>query len=525
MLSPTGVVVANNPDQTGINVSSKVAFFQKPAANWQALYLDFAETKNAGDTDRLVFKLYTSTVGRVFVKIVNNGTTILENWAPTYGFMPQANVWTECSLDLSSISGMDFDRIEVNASVDNEAAAMVYVDDFKLYNTLSPNGEPIIELALSASKVAVGTEITFDASGSEDLDGSIVDFEWKFGDGTISNDEIVNKAYTTDGIFEVTLTITDDENKSTSQEFMVYVTPSAGKTSKIKLFTASPRTYDKIEAGFVVVPDYVNPYDPDEVTINALVTLPDLTTLTVPCFYYEKGYYQAVDDQWKKDEMTAFWTHKIKFEVTDASGTTVSQEETITVTEGTRKGYIRMDPDNHQYYRHTTGEPYYPLGINAAWDNTTNYTTIISNLGAGGANLVRYWQVPFDRQGLEWTDGFYDGLGVYSQEAAAEQDSIMALCEAHNVMLQTVLFQHGMFSENVNSNWPDNPYNTANGGMLTKAEQFFYNVEAKAQTKKLLRYIIARWGYSPSLFAWELFNEVQFREYIPPKLLNGRPAW
>jgi hypothetical protein len=67
-----------------------------------------------------------------------------------------------------------------------------------------------------------------------------------------------------------------------------------------------------------------------------------------------------------------------------------------------------------------------------------------------------------------------------------------------------------MFSENVNSNWSDNPYNITRNGPLTRAEEYFYNESAKKSTKKLLRYIVARYGYSQKLFAWELFNEVQF---------------
>ena len=77
------------------------------------------------------------------------------------------------------------------------------------------------------------------------------------------------------------------------------------------------------------------------------------------------------------------------------------------------------------------------------------------------------------------------------------------------------IFHHGMFSETVNSNWSDNPYNVVNGGFLNTSEDFFYNPQAKELTKKLLRYIVARWGYSSNLFAWELFNEVQFTGKFP----------
>ncbi|CAN0471279.1 unnamed protein product, partial [Phaeothamnion confervicola] len=171
-LTPTGIVVVNNPDMTG-NSSAKVANFQKPAGNWQAMYLDFATEKNTGNNDRLSLKLRSSTQGRVFIKVVNNGATILENWAPDYNTRPNPNTWTECLLDISSIKNQPFDRIEVNASVDNEASANVYLDDVKLLNSQSLNGEPVIGLTISEYQITEGESVQFDASASYDLDGTI----------------------------------------------------------------------------------------------------------------------------------------------------------------------------------------------------------------------------------------------------------------------------------------------------------------------------------------------------------------
>src|ERR1019366_1568309 len=68
------------------------------------------------------------------------------------------------------------------------------------------------------------------------------------------------------------------------------------------------------------------------------------------------------------------------------------------------------------------------------------------------------------------------------------------------------------YSTTVNPNWSDNPYNTANGGFLSDPVNFFTNATAKALTKRKLRYIVARWGYSPAIMGWELFNEVQYTD-------------
>lgn len=534
-LSPAGAVVTDNPDPLG-NSSNKIAYYQKPAGNWHAIYLNFASDKNIGENDRLTFKLRSSTKGRVFVKVVNNGTTIHEAWAPEYAFMPEAGKWTECTLDVSSIQNQEFNRIEVNASVDNESPADVYVDDFKLVNSLSPNGEPIASVVLSPPAVTLGESIQFDASGSIDPDGTIVSYTWNFGDGATATENIVNHAYTTDGIFKVSLVVEDNNGNKSYWNSTVNIFPAVEKISNIRFTSPDPRVHEKVEGIFLVKGNYANVYDPDVVKADAIITRPDLSTIAIPCFFFQKATYSPTGDQWKKAAGDGYWmfrfsssqtgVHQVQLQVTDAEGTVTGSLRSVTIEAGDKKGYVKTDSENKQFYRHTSGEPFYPLGINVAWNTTTNYTTIINNLGAGKANLVRYWQVPFDRQGLEWKNGsgFYKGLGVYSQEAAAEQDSIFRLCEANDLYLQMTIFQHGMFSETVNSNWPDNPYNSANGGPLTRAEQYFYNADAKTRTKKLLRYIVARWGYSTNLFAWELFNEVNFTGGHPNQTTQWLPG-
>jgi PKD repeat protein len=533
-LSPSGSVIVNNPDPNG-NSSAKVAYYRKGSGNWLAIYLNFGVKQLVGKNDRLTFKIRSSTKGRVFVKVVNSGQTIKEDWAPEYNFQPEANVWMECTLDISAIRDNEFDRLEINGSVDNLSPADIYLDDFRLANSLSPNGEPIIELTVSKTKIVVGESIHLDASGSMDNEGSIASFNWNFGDGSVSSTSTADHVYATDGVFSLTLTVTDNEGKISSRKLTILVLPQTGKLSKLSFAKASYSTFEKIEGAFASI-DYLNPYDPAIVSVDASIILPDAKVISVPCFYYEKSIYQSTVDKWSKDGSAGYWltrfsssqagVHKVTLKLVDSEGAFTSSQFAVTVNAGKKKGFIKTDADSKQFYRPLTGEKFFPLGINIGWNSTTNYSTTVSNLSKANANFIRYWQVPFDRQGLEWKNGsgFYKGLGVYSQEAAAEQDSIISLCSVYDVYAQLTLFQHGMFSETVDSNWADNPYNVANGGPLSKAEEYFYNTTAKERTKKLLRYIVARWGYSANVFAWELFNEVNFTGAHPNQSSQWYPA-
>ena len=60
----------------------------------------------------------------------------------------------------------------------------------------------------------VGVALTFDGSGSSDPDGTIVAYDWDFGDGTTGTGATPTHSYASTGSFTVTLTVTDDSGLS-----------------------------------------------------------------------------------------------------------------------------------------------------------------------------------------------------------------------------------------------------------------------------------------------------------------------
>jgi hypothetical protein len=54
------------------------------------------------------------------------------------------------------------------------------------------------------------TDVQFDASGSSDVDGTIVRYSWDFGDGTTGTGVAPLHGYPQEGVFSATLTVTDD---------------------------------------------------------------------------------------------------------------------------------------------------------------------------------------------------------------------------------------------------------------------------------------------------------------------------
>lgn len=534
-LSPASAKVVDNPLKNTVNPSSKVGMYNKELGNWKYFTMSFATPVQINKNNTLTFKVYCSTTGRIFAKFWNGGNVLIESWAPTYDFQPTANKWVECKMDLTGAMGKQFDKLEIATLVDygETLSADVYLDDFTLSNPLIISGIPVADFTASALTIKKGESVTFNSSKSIDYDGDIVAYNWNFEDGSTSTDANPVHQFNTAGTYNVTLTITDNDGIKVTKAAYIFVIDPAEKIAAMRFTTPSFLTNKKIEGVFQINSNYGNVYNPDTVKVDAEITLPDAKSILVPCFYYEKAKMEG--QKWVNDASLSSWmlrfsstqtgVHKVKLRVVDKAGTFYSSEYSVDVQASSNLGIIKVDEANKQFYRHTTGQPYFPMGINVGWNNTDAYTTILNNLGFGDANLVRYWHTGFANQALEWKKSdTYKGLGYYSQQAAGMSDSILALCEKNNLNLQLTIFQHGMVSETVDSNWKDNPLNKVNGGYITNSEEFFYNDDCKKNTRNKLRYIIARWGYSSNIFAWELFNEVNFSGNHPSQSAKWFPG-
>lgn len=292
--------------------------------------------------------------------------------------------------------------------------------------------------------------------------------------------------------------------------------------------------YEKVEGSFSLGKNYDNPYDPDVVKVDAIITEPNGNTYIMPAFYYvpvvyEEGNTMAVAKELKEK---ATWMvrfspkvvgiHKVSIKVKDTKEEYVSNTQNLNVKENSKKGFIRVNKDNKYTLNFDNGAPYYPVGYNIAWNNywsdgrmTEFYKDYYGQMGKNNQTWTRYWLAGFAKQAVEWNPKdkeWYEGLGKYSQKASGILDKALDYAKDNNLYLQLVLQHHGQYSKSVNPNWDDNPYNVANGGFLDKPERFFTDERAEAQTKKMYRYVVARWGYSQNIMAWELFNEVHFSD-------------
>ncbi|MEJ2395262.1 MAG: PKD domain-containing protein [Candidatus Thiodiazotropha sp.] len=92
--------------------------------------------------------------------------------------------------------------------------------------TIGAGNQPPVADAKGPYTTVVGGTVQFDGSGSSDADGSIVSYDWSFGDGTTGSGVKPTHSYDSKGTYNVTLTVTDDGNAVDSVMASVSVDPA-----------------------------------------------------------------------------------------------------------------------------------------------------------------------------------------------------------------------------------------------------------------------------------------------------------
>lgn len=301
----------------------------------------------------------------------------------------------------------------------------------------------------------------------------------------------------------------------------------------VALAPQKAEVYSPIEVTADVAATYDNPFDPDQIAVDAEVTPPNGVTVSVPGFYYAPMRLETKlgTEQVRLDGKPGFRVrytpllpgqYRLLLKVRDRSGTVSSTPVRFTASASQQPGFVRVAKGSPRYFALDDGKPYVAVGENVCWAGgpapLSRYASWFEGLGGAGGNWARLW-LAYNEKGLEWMPpptpkggtGTYLGLGRYAQDNAWRLDEVVRLARDNNLRLMFCFGTYGEFTDGGYFNegsWVSNPYNIKNGGPCEKPADFWTNPQARKLYQQRLRYLIARWGYSPTVFAWEFWNEV-----------------
>jgi hypothetical protein len=272
-----------------------------------------------------------------------------------------------------------------------------------------------------------------------------------------------------------------------------------------------------------VAPDNPSAANPYARELWAEVTTPAGVKLTLPAYYADGGLYavRARADELGSYRFGGVGETTLGINRTDLVVSLVTPSS-IENTVKRRLPSIAINPADPRQFIRSDGLPYVPVGANLAWapdgssDTLAYYRQAFPAFARANLNWMRVWMAHWDGLNLDWLPpslGPSPRPGAINEEIAQTWDGLVEAAEENGVYLQVVLQHHGQYTTAANSNWAENPWNAANpGGFLKTPEDFFTDPSARIITLLKYRYIVARWGWSPAILAWELFNEVHWTD-------------
>ncbi len=289
-------------------------------------------------------------------------------------------------------------------------------------------------------------------------------------------------------------------------------------------------TYGQVDLKVDFHATFDNPFDPEDVSLDAEVRTPTGKVQKIPGFYTRDFQAQLVDGkevlnpnsppQWHvRLCLTELGNHVVKVIGKDRHGSVTSETVTLRASETSLDGFIRVSAKNRNWFSFDSGKPYWPLGANACWGGekgVSAYADWFKKSGDAGCNYSRLWLSP------DWTTFALErtgkpeegkGLGQFDLGNCWRIDEALRLADKNGISLMLTLDSYNILRQkDASPYWDKTPHNRENGGPIRIWTTFWTSEVMDRLYKMKIRYLVARYGANPRVMAWELWNEVDLTQ-------------
>ena len=291
---------------------------------------------------------------------------------------------------------------------------------------------------------------------------------------------------------------------------------AAGMSAQITSVTPSAtkvKQYDAVFFEVALTGEWDNPYLQEEAALDMVLTAPSGKELVLPCFYKEgesgaESTWEARFTPQEKGKYTYFFRY-----TQDGQVASESAPATFKSRRSKLQGILHVRDNWTLVY--DNGQPFRGVGINLCWESRTqddskffsdlheqhdrfNFDAMLPDFAKNGGNFTRMWicdwNFPIDRQ-TGFNNHRYEETTEYMNRSAVERlDHVVNLSEELGIKIMLCMGQ----------------------GKVVADQAFFTCPDAKVRYRNYLRYIVARWGYSPAIAMWEFFNEIDNVQHNAP---------
>ena len=291
---------------------------------------------------------------------------------------------------------------------------------------------------------------------------------------------------------------------------------AAGMSAQITSVTPSAtrvKQYDAVFFEVALTGEWDNPYLQEEAALDMVLTAPSGKELVLPCFYKEgesgaESTWEARFTPQEKGKYTYFFRY-----TQDGQVASESAHATFKSRRSKLQGILHVRDNWTLVY--DNGQPFRGVGINLCWESRTqddskffsdlheqhdrfNFDAMLPDFAKNGGNFTRMWicdwNFPIDRQ-TGFNNHRYEETTEYMNRSAVERlDHVVNLSDDLGIKIMLCMGQ----------------------GNVVADQAFFTCPDAKVRYRNYLRYIVARWGYSPAIAMWEFFNEIDNVQHNAP---------
>ncbi|MEZ4695553.1 MAG: PKD domain-containing protein [Rhodothermales bacterium] len=195
-----------------------------------------------------------------------------------------------------------YDKVLTDSEIQNLAS----------FSGQSPNQVPTAQFSFNPQTAQAPANISFDASGSQDADGTIVNYGWDFGDSQTGSGRTASHRFDTPGTYTIELSVTDNDGATGTQTASLTVTASSGNSAPLASFTATPVADQPRTVRF----DASASSDPDGV---------------VDQFIWDFGDSEAQIGEVVTHEYSSGGAYTVKLTIVDNRGATAVSQQTVEI--------------------------------------------------------------------------------------------------------------------------------------------------------------------------------------------------
>jgi hypothetical protein len=171
--------------------------------------------------------------------------------------------------------------------------------------------------------------------------------------------------------------------------------------------------------------------------------------------------------------------------------------------------FVRVSPRDGRYLELSDGRPFVPIGLNLIHPDTRDSEGLarmeewMDKLSANRGNFIRVWlSSPF--WDVEWQKS-----GVYDGTKAERIDQMLNMAARREIRVKLTLEHFREMIASPRQRWANKPLHlTFNGGTATNVADFFAGAASQARFREKLAWLARRYGENPTIYGWELWNEV-----------------